>query len=160
MTDAAFDPQAWQDCRIWKLEIVAGDPDEGDGTGDLVLGVDLIVDSLCGFERAARFKLAPATLTFHSVRDLKIGIDWGDSGGQLLVHPVAIAEIVREPFAPSSARPGAPPYHLWRILLSWPKGGELAFVASGFTQTPLAEPIVSDKDYLSLSQRRRMLGES
>ncbi len=145
-----LDPQAWHDCRIWKLEIAAG---------DLVLGIDLIVDALCGFERDARFKLAPATLTFHSVSDLKIGIHWGDSGGRLLVHPLSIAEVVREPFARLPAVPGVPPYHAWRIRLNWPKGGELAFVASGFTQTLLAEPVVSDKDYLSLSQRRRMLGE-
>jgi hypothetical protein len=144
-TEADFGRLSWDGCRIWKLEIAAGD-----GRADLVLGLDLVVDALCGFNREARFKLAPATLTFHTVTDLKIGIDCGDSGNLLMVQPLSIAEISRTATA-------SPSYYVWRIRLGWPRGGELSFGAAGFTQVLLAEPIISGTNFLSEAQRRRML---
>ena len=147
-TEADFDRMSWDGCRIWKLEISAGD---GDGAGDLVLGLDLIADALCGFNREARFKLAPAALTFHAVTDLKVGLDCGDSGHLLMVQPLSIAGISRAPTASAS-------YYAWRIRLGWPRGGEIAFGASGYTQVLLAEPIISESNFLSAAQRRRMLG--
>jgi len=148
-TDADFDQMSWHGCRIWKLEIAQG---EGDGTGELVLGLDLVVDVLCGFNQEARFQLAPAALTFHAVTDLKLSVDCGDSGHRLLVQPLSIAEITRTPTA-------TPSYHAWQVRLGWPRGGEIAFGAAGFTQVVLAESIVSQTNFLTGAQRRRMLGQ-
>jgi hypothetical protein len=148
-TEADFDGMSWDGCRIWKLEMVAGD-----GTGELGglgLGLDLIVDALCGFNREARFKLAPASLTFHGVTDLKISVDCGDSGNRLLLQPLSIAAIDRAPAAASG-------YYLWRIRLGWPRGGEISFGATGFRQVLLAEPIISETNHLSADRRRRLLG--
>jgi hypothetical protein len=150
-TDAAFDRMSWDGCRIWKIEIAARDGD-GDGGGELVLGLDLIADALCGFNREARFKLAPASLTFHAVTDLRIDIDCGDSGFLLMVQPLSIAEITRAATAAGS-------YHAWRIRLGWPRGGEITFGASGFTQVLLADPIISETNVLSAAERRRLLGQ-
>jgi hypothetical protein len=147
-TEADFDRMSWDGCRIWKLELAAGD---GDGAGELVLGLDLIADALCGFNQEARFKLAPASLAFHAVTDLKIAVDCGDTGHLLMVQPLSIAEISR-------AATKVPSYHAWRIRLGWPRGGEITFGAAGFTQILLAEPIISESNFLSVAQRRRMLG--
>jgi hypothetical protein len=151
-TEADFDRMSWSGCRLWKIEIAAGD---GDGTGELVLGLDLIADALCGFNREAQFKLAPAALTFHAVTDLKIDVDCGDSRNLLLVQPLSIADIVREPVAQGGSR-----YQTWRVRLGWPRGGELRFGAAGFTQVLLAEPIISGSNHLSAAERRRMLGQT
>jgi len=148
-TEADFDRMSWSGCRIWKIEIAAG---EGDGTGELGFGLDLIADALCGFNREAQFKLAPAALTFRTVTDLKIDVDCGDSGNLLLVQPLSIAEIARAP-----AARGGSGYHAWRVRLGWPRGGEIRFGAAGFTQVLLAEPIVSGSNHLSPAERRRML---
>ena len=114
-TEADFDRMSWHGCRIWKIEIVAGSVD---GQADLVLGLDLVVDALCGFNREAQFKLAPAALTFHAVTDLKIGVD----------------------------------------CLGWPRDGEISFGAKGYHQVLLAEPIISETNFLTGAQRRQMLG--
>jgi hypothetical protein len=145
-TEADFDRMSWDGCRIWKIEIAAGE-----GTADLILGLDLVVDALCGFNQEARFKLAPATLTFHTVTDLKVDVDCGNSGHLLMVQPLSIAEIDR-------AATRSPSYFAWRIRMGWPRGGEIAFGAAGFTQVLLAEPIISASNFLSGAQRRQMLG--
>jgi hypothetical protein len=44
-TEADFERMSWPDCRIWKIEIAAG---LVEGQADLVLGLDLVVDVLCG----------------------------------------------------------------------------------------------------------------
>jgi hypothetical protein len=147
-TDADFSQMSWHGCRVWKIEIVAG---LVEGQADLVFGLDLVVDALCGFNREARFKLAPAALTFHGVTDLKIGVDCGDSGHRLLVQPLSIAEITRAPTKD-------PSYHAWRIRLGWPRDGEINFGAIGFDQVLLAEPIISETNVLTGAQRRQMLG--
>ena len=147
-TEADFERLSWDGCRVWKIEIVAG---ENDGQTDLVLGLDLVVDALCGFNREAQFKLAPAALTFHTVTDLKIAVDYGDSGHRLSLQPMSIAAITR----------GAtkdPSYHSWRVRLGWPRDGEITFGAAGFDQVLLAPPIISPTNFLTGAQRRQMLG--
>ena len=147
-TEADFERMSWHGCRIWKIEIVVG---QGDGQADLVFGLDLVVDALCGFNREALFKLAPAALTFHAVTDLKIDVDCGDSGNRLLVQPLSIAEITRAPTK-------NPSYQAWRVSLGWPRNGEIKFGATGFEQALLAEPIISETNFLTDWQRRKMLG--
>jgi hypothetical protein len=147
-TDVDFERMSWQGCRIWKIEIVAG---LVEGHADLILGLDLVVDALCGFNREARFKLAPAALTFHAVTDLKMDVDCGDSGHRLLIQPLSIAEITRAPTE-------NPACHAWRVRLEWPRGGEITFGAKGFDQVLLAEPIISETTILTAAQRRQMLG--
>ena len=146
-TEADFERLSWDGCRVWKIEIVAG---ENDGQTDLVLGLDLVVDALCGFNREAQFKLAPAALTFHAVTDLNISVNCGDSGNRLLVQPLSIAEITRGPTK-------QPTYHRWRVRLGWPSDGEISFGAAGFDQVLLAEPIISATNVLTSAQRRQML---
>jgi hypothetical protein len=146
-TDADFERMSWHGCRIWKIEIMAGERDE---QADLVFGLDLVVDALCGFNREAQFKLAPAALTFHAVTDLNISVDCGDSGHRLLVQPLSIAEITRGPTK-------EPTYPSWRVALGWPRDSEITFGAAGFTQVLLAEPIISATNVLTGAQRRQML---
>ena len=153
-TEADFEQMSWHDCNIWRLDFMVGDPDEGDWTNDLVVGIDFIVEWLCGIDGATKFKIAPATLAFHGVTDPKIGIDWGQTG---LMHEVSIHQILREPIRDQKAYPGRP-YYRWRISLNWPKGGEISFGAVGFTQTLLAEPILCESQHLPLKERNRLMG--
>ena len=148
-TDDDFERMSWDGCRIWKLEIVAG---MVDGQTDLVFGLDVVVDALCGFNREALFKLAPAALTFHAVTDLKISVDYGDSGHRLPLQPMSIAELTR---GPTPTRD--PSYPSWRVRLGWPRDGEIAFAAAGFDQVLLAPPIISATNFLTGAQRRQML---
>jgi hypothetical protein len=150
-THAEFERLSWHDCAIWGFELHPPDPDAGDWTCDLVLDIDFIVEWLCavGREDRTRFRVAPATLRFHAVSDLRIAVQWGSSG--VTLHEASIDRIEREPIAPA---PPMGPRHRWRIALNWPPSGEIVFEADGFTQTLRAEPIVTDRQ--SLTRRARM----
>jgi hypothetical protein len=48
------------------------------------------------------------------------------------------------------------PYYQWRIKLNWPERSEISFGAVGFSQTLLADPVVCERQHLSLKQRDRL----
>jgi hypothetical protein len=154
-TEADFDRLSWHDCHIWAVELRAGNPDDGDWTSDLALDIDFITEWICGAGGGGQFRVAPATLVFHGVTDPKIDIDWGRSGFQVAVHPVSIGKIERERIQNQKVYLDRP-YYSWRIRLNWPDGGEIAFGAVGFTQTLRAEPVLTENQCLSLSERTRL----
>jgi hypothetical protein len=153
-TEADFDRLSWHDCHIWAVELRAGDPDDGDWTSDLALDLDFIVEWNCGVGGGGYFRVAPATLVFHGVTDPKIDIDWGPSNFQAALHPVSIGSVEREEIQNKKVYLDRP-YYRWRIRLNWPNGGEIVFGAVGFTQTLRAEPVLTAKQCLSLSERVR-----
>lgn len=156
-TEAEFDRLSWHDCHIWGIALRAGDADEGDWTHDLALDIDFIVEWLCGVARGAQFRVAPATLVFHGVTDLKINIDWGDSGFRTALHVASIDRIERETVRNQKIYLDRP-YHNWRILLNWPQSGVIDFGAVGFTQTLDGEAVLKDQQQLTLRERRRLTG--
>ena len=153
-TEADFEKLSWHDCHIWRVELRPGDPDEGDWTSDLALDIDFIVDWTCGVGGGGQFRVAPATLVFHGVTDLRITVDWGDTGFRVALHEVSIDRIEREVVRDQKVYLDRP-YYSWQIKLNWPQSGQIAFGAVGFTQTLLAEAILTDQQKLSLRQRRR-----
>jgi hypothetical protein len=155
VTEADFERLSWHDCHIWRIDFVVGDPDEGDWTSDLLLGIDFIVEWLCGVDGRATFMIAPATLVFHGVTDPRIAIDWGRTGLQAAIHLPSIDRIERELMSDRKVYLDRP-YYAWRIALNWPAGGELAFGAVGFSQTLLAAPVLCEQQTLSLRARTRL----
>ncbi|MGH2362971.1 MAG: hypothetical protein ACRDGM_20780, partial [bacterium] len=85
----------------------------------------------------------------------RIDIDWGRSGFQVALHGVSIDRIERERVHDQKVYLDRP-YYSWRILLNWPRGGEIAFGAVGFTQTLLAEPALTNQQHLSRQERSRL----
>ena len=132
-----FAPLAWQDNPIHGLRLEIGDADAGNWRSDLVLDIDHIVSWACGTETP--FLVAPAILTFHHAGDLRLAVDCGDTGGQVTLHEFSIDRISREPVRNQKVCLDRP-YYRWRIDLNWPKGGVIAFAASGFTLALRAEP--------------------
>ena len=153
-TDADFDRLSWHDCHLWAIELRAGNADDNDWTSDLVLDIDFILEWICGVGGCAQFRVAPATLVFHGVTDLKIDIDWGRSGFQAALHPAAIDHIDREQIRDQKVYLDRP-YYRWSIRLNWPDSGEIAFGAVGFTQRLRAEAIVTGRQHLSRRERAR-----
>jgi hypothetical protein len=156
-TEIDFDGLSWHDCHVWAVELRAGDPDDRDWTSDLALDIDFIMEWICGAAGGGQFRVAPATLVFHGITDLRIGIDWGRSGFQAALHPVSIGNVERERIHNQKVYLDRP-YYSWRIRLNWPDGGEIVFGAVGFTQTLRAEPVLTEKQCLSLSERIRLTG--
>jgi hypothetical protein len=154
-TEADYERLSWHDCTIWGLDFRIGDPEEGDWTSDLVLDIDFIVEWICGDRGACQFRVAPATLVFHGVTDPRIKMDWGDSGFQVALYGVSIDGIERERVQEQKVYLDRP-YYSWKIRLSLPHAGEIAFGAVGFTQTVQAEPVLTSEQQLSLRERDRL----
>lgn len=155
-TDAQFEALSWHDCHIWALDFQVGDADEHDWTSDLTLDIDFIEEWVCGVSGGARFRVAPASLTFHGVTDPRIHIDSGDSGFRTAIHLVSIDRIERTRVTDQQVFLDRP-YYRWNIRLNWPAGGEISFGSVGFTQKRLAEPVLTDRQHLSAKDRSRLL---
>ena len=141
--ESRFEEMSWHDNHVHGLRIREGE----DGCGELELDLDYILEWLRPTPSAFAFRLAPATLTFVDVFDLRIEIDYAAATAG--ITPFSISEITRE----SPVNGGA---LKWKIELNWPQGA-ISFSASGFRQTLRVSPIVSDSQSLS-HQKRASLG--
>ena len=143
-----FERTVWHDDTLYGLRLDLGDPDRDDWRGNLTLDLDHIVEWVCGVDRRCRFRVAPATLTFHDVTDLQVAVDCGDSGGQVALHALSIDGIARERIVDQKICFDRP-YYRWRIAFNWPEGGEIRFGASDFTLDLRGEPVLQDEQQLS-----------
>ena len=151
-TQADFERMSWHDDTLYGLRFEVGDPERNTWHSNLVLDLDHIVEWLCVGQGAMRFRVAPAILTFHDVTDLRIDVDFGDSGSRTAMNELAIDDISRQRVADQKICLDRP-YYRWRIALTLPRGGAFAFGASGFTQTLRADPVLLDRQRLTPSER-------
>jgi hypothetical protein len=151
-TEADFADLSWHDCHIWGIELRTGDPHEW--TSDLVLHLDFIVTWLCGPDGRATFEIAPATLVFHGVTGLQIAIDWSRDVSGAPAHDIAIHQIDRVEDRTQALRV---PLYRWTIETNWPPDGRITFLATGFTQTLLADSVPCEQQHLSSRNRRALL---
>jgi hypothetical protein len=143
---------SFHDNLIYAVRLDPADPDTGDWQSRLCFDIDHIVEWICGIDGRARFRVAPATLAFHDVTDLRIGVDFGGSGYPQSINELSIDRIEREPVTPEGGA-GPRPYYRWRIRLNLPAGGEIAFAASGYALSLRAEPVLLDEQRLPPKQR-------
>jgi hypothetical protein len=150
-TDADFEHLSWCDCHVWGVGFHAGDAH--DLASDLVLDIDFILDRVAGAEgKPTQFRVAPASLVFAEVTDLRISLDWGNSGFPLSINPPSIDAIERECVPDRMVYP-ARRYYRWQIRFGWPPGAEIVFKSVGFTQTLRADPVLSDSHSLGFRDR-------
>jgi hypothetical protein len=149
-----FDGRAWHDNALYALRLDVGDVARGDWRSDLMLDIDHIVEWICAADGQVRFRVAPATLTFYHVTDLRIAVDCGDSGGRIALEILSIDSLTRERIRDQKICFDRP-YYRWRIALNSPQGGAITFGASGFTQVLRAEPVLLDQQQLPPGDRKR-----
>ena len=143
-----FERLSWHDDTLYGLRLEIGDPERNDWRSELVLDLDHIVEWVCDGDGSCRFRVAPASLTFHHVTDLQVAVDCGDTGGQVALHALSIDAITRERIVDQKICFDRP-YYRWRIAFNWPRGGEIGFGASDFTLDLRAEPVLQDQQQLS-----------
>ena len=147
-THSDFCSTSWHDNFIYGISISIGDIHAGDWRSDLVFDIDHIVEWVAGTGDRPRFRVAPATLLFHHVTDLKLAIDWGSSGYQTALHEASIDQVARVQIFDQKICLDRPYYH-WQITMNFPAGGEISFGASGYTQTLRSGPVLQDEQKLS-----------
>ena len=151
-TESDFDDLSWHDNQIHGIEFRTGDVDNDDWTSELVFDIDFIVEWICGVDGIASFRIAPATLCFHGVTDLKMNLNSQDTGFQAMLRTLSIFEVERERIENQKVHLDRP-YYLWRIVLSDPAQGAISFGATGFTQEFRGDPVFSSKQKLSRQER-------
>ncbi len=128
---------------------------ESNYVSDLMLDIDYICEWICKEDKTCKFKVSPADLVFHGITDMKIDIDWGDSGFQSCIEGgIPILEITREQIQNQKVHLDKP-YYKWLIKLTFQaKDSFISFGATGFTQTLRKEPILINEQALTLKQRK------
>ncbi|MHC4441441.1 MAG: hypothetical protein ACYTF1_04220 [Planctomycetota bacterium] len=151
--DADFEKMSWHDNCIHGFHFYSEE-----WTSDLILDIDYIVEWVCGVDKICKFWISPATLTFHDVTDLKINVDWGDSGMQTILHEMYIYDIQREKVKDQKICLDQN-YYRWTIQIDVPMSGDgITFGATGFTQILRDEPILADDQFLPPSKRPKLFG--
>ena len=150
------DDPSWHDNLIYAVKFQSADPDAGKWRSNLILDIDHIVEWVRGTDGGTQFLVAPATLVLHDVTDLQINIHFGSSGYLQTVTEPSIRQILKTPIEPAP-NPTAGPYFAWVIELNWPKGGEIRFGSSGYTQALRAEPRLLDEQHLPADDRPPMI---
>jgi hypothetical protein len=155
-TEADFDELSWHDCSIWGMALQNGGGEPVFEPADLALDIDFIVEWLRGVGAPARFRVAPATLVFHNVTDLRIKMDTTHSGAdyRMALSPWAILRIERRPIESPEVYPGTQ-FYAWTLVLGTPTPGEIHFGASGFTQELRADPVLTEHQSLTIAERER-----
>lgn len=139
-----FEKMCWHDNAIHGFKIREGD----DGySGELDLDIDYILEWLPPEDNRFRFMISPATLTFHDVTNLVMSIDYASSTASL--QPMTIQEIKRE----VKLYPNGYSSFTWEIEMNWPKESFIKFESKGFTQALRRDPIISEGQCLSASER-------
>ena len=142
-TDQQFEQMSWHDNHVHALRIVEG----VDGSGELELDLDYILEWISNADGGFRYRIVPVTLTFHEVMFLRASLDYATptaAFGPFMIHEIERRFEQRERYVAQ----------LWNISVNWPSG-EFAFGASGYTQRGFGEPILSERQCLSLEQRTR-----
>ena len=146
-----YDPYRFHDNQIHGIAFRSADPDQGDWTSDLILDIDHVLEWVKDGDRI-RFRVRPATLTFHGVTDLRLNLDGTVEGHSVGVALPWILEIERSRPEEPPRDPARPRYD-WKIVLSSTPDGELSFGSWGYTLELRGEPVLQDEQGLTFAQR-------
>ena len=138
-----FDALSWHDCSVYGFKL----EERKHGTGDLLLDIDFIVEWLCHNDRPWQWRVAPATLTFHNIFDLRFEVDY--AAASAAIEPFTLDGIEREELR----YPNGATTYKWRLPINWPKG-LITFESPGFTQVLRRPPILVDRQALLLGERQ------
>ena len=141
-SDSQFDEMSWHDNHVHALRIVEGVY----GAGELVLDLDFILEWIKCEGDGCEFRIVPASLTFKSVTNLRISLDYATPTAAL--GPFSIHAIERR-----TERRERYDAQIWKILINWPVG-EISFEASGFEQLATGDPVLSAAMHLAPRNNR------
>ena len=117
-----FESMCWHDVHVHALRVVEGEQ----GVGELLLDIDYILE----WHNSApqfTFLVAPATLRFRDVGDLRVTLDYATPNAGMC--PFSLAGITRK----AHTYPNGYESYFWTLSVNWPRG-EVSFKSPGLTQ--------------------------
>lgn len=137
-----FDALSWHDVRVHGFRIVEG----GQGTAELVLDIDFILERVPPERGGQRFRVAQAILQFHEVFGLRFVLDYVACSAGMTAFSIdrIEREVIGDEERPRTCR--------WRIDIDWPEGF-LEFEAPGFSQWLVGEIVEQDAQTLDPTLR-------
>jgi hypothetical protein len=142
-TTADFEALSWHDCHFYGFRL----EEREHGTAELEFDIDFIVEWLCHDDRPWEFRVAPATLVFHNIFDLRVELDYAAVGAGMTAF--TIAGIERE----TLSFPNGHSSFRWRLPVNWPSG-VMTFDSPGFTQILRRPPVLVNRQCLEPDERR------
>lgn len=142
-TEKDLDKISWHDSHVYGFAIREGE----EGTGQLIIDLDYIVEWLAPTPETFRFRVAPATLIFNRMSDLQLSLNYVNRG----IQPFAIVNVERT----LKTYPNSYKTYLWRIVTDL-QGSTITFQAESFTQEFRSDPIETEGQYLPDAQRAPM----
>lgn len=149
-TELDFEDLSWHDNFIHSFHF-----DAHDFESQFRLEIDHILQWINPTQDSYGFWIAPASLVFDNVTDLRIDIEFDKSGYQTVIHQVPIHLITRS-LVPVQKICFDRPYYVWTIETNWP-AGEISFGASGFLQTLHSQPVLKEEQQLSPLERQQLI---
>ena len=129
-TDENFAEMGWHDSVVYSMSFPQADY-------VLKFDIDYIFEWHWGLAKVNGWDVAPCSLVFDNVSDLKVSLAWGTQGD------TTIMDIARTNPRPSPNGKA----ELWDYLIEFDVGA-LSFTATGFTQTVRKPPVFSDSQAL------------
>jgi hypothetical protein len=129
--DSEHDPDAWRGdtvhgMRFHTPDLIDPNRKVGDWARTLVLDIDHLVDQA---GPGGRPRVVPADLIFRDIHDAEISIGWGNPRCPAGAYEPTINQIIRRPDAAGTL-------YQWRVVLSPPADGEIAFYARALAFAP------------------------
>ena len=135
---------SWHDNYVHAFRLQEGEW----GSGKIILDIDYILEWV-KTDSNMQFRIVPASLVFLNVSELRMNLDYAASSaahGPFSIHQIKRRSETRERYVAQ----------IWSISINWPKG-EFEFVATGFEQTAVGEPILCNEQLLKPGQRKSIL---
>lgn len=142
-TEADFENMGWHDAQLHAVAF-ADNPDSW--TGDLLMDVDYIFKwhDPTPPDDFFSFHIAPCTLIFKNVFELKLNLNTGDFNiGPNEIERIQMQKELKEEYNEEVTR--------WMIHL---QTGYITFIADGFTMHVRQEPILTRSQVLTAEQRK------
>lgn len=140
-TENDFEEMSWHDNVVHAIRIIKGEH----GTGRFILDIDYILEWLKDESGSIAFRIAPATLEFREVTNLKIALDYETPTAGLT--PFSLDRIDRR-----HERRDRYSAVVWNLVVNWPDGS-ISLEAKGFTQHLRRPPVISSEQWLSSESR-------
>lgn len=146
-TEEDFPQMSWHDCHVYSVAL----DQDGEWQSDLVMDIDYITEWLCGTDKTCCFMVAPATLRFRDVNNLRIDLTL-EYKQPIEIYSVDRSELRDERFTT---------YH-WTIRIqSYAVGKEntIVFDATGYIQELTGHPVETEAQHLEAAARATLKQE-